>query len=44
MEDFESVAKKSMDESLSFLIDQFKLLRVGRPNPYILDRDRKSVV
>ena len=37
MEDFESVSKKSMDESLNFLIDQYKLLRVGRPNPYILD-------
>ena len=37
LEDFESVARKSMDESLNFLIDQFKLLRVGRPNPYVLD-------
>jgi len=38
MEDFISYAKSLMDKSINYLIEQYKLVKVGRPNPAILDK------
>ncbi len=38
MENFISLAKSLMDKSINYLVEQYKLVKVGRPNPAILDR------
>ena len=38
MNDFLSMAKSSMEKSLGFLEEEYKLIKVGRPNPKILDK------
>lgn len=38
MNDFLSMAKLSMEKSLGFLEEEYKLIKVGRANPKILDR------
>ena len=38
MEDFITLSKSLMDKAISYLVDQYKLVKVGRPNPAILDR------
>ncbi len=38
MNDFLSMAKSSMEKSLGFLEEEYKLIKVGRANPKILDR------
>ena len=38
MEDFISLSKSLMDKAVNYLIEQYKLVKVGRPNPAILDK------
>ena len=38
MNDFLSMAKSLMEKSLDFLDEEYKLIKVGRANPKILDR------
>lgn len=38
MNDFLSMAKLSMEKSLEFLDEEYKLIKVGRANPKILDK------
>ena len=38
MSDFVSIAKESMNKAINFLEEEYKLIKVGRANPRILDK------